>query len=687
MAAPYAPLLQQMMLEFQNQRLDSAERIARSILRINAKDLVALQVQGLCFAMQGRAEESVEPFAKAALLDSKNPELLKNLAKAQHQAGRYSDAVQTFEKLKRLMPNNPQILTDMGTAYAKLRQYDKAQAAYEKAISLDPNYFLVWSNQGNLHSDQGYPVEAITCFKRAIELNPDYAEAWTNYGNALFDLGRYDEACEVHDQALARDANYAEAWFNKANALVELKHGDMARMNYSKAFELKPTIPFLIGQLINSLATACSWEGNEKLVSEALQAVKENKPAVPPFILLQTPASLSLQKQAAQIYIRERIPYINESQFQSLNRGADRKMRIGYFSSDFKEHPVGILMENLIRLHDRSRFEIFGYFLNAKSNDALEGRLEQSFDKTYKLFGIYDQEAQNLVIEHGLDIAIDLNGHTAGARTGLFARKIAPLQINYLGYAGTLGANFYDYLIADRVAVPQEHAMHYSEKLAYMPNSFFPADTLVHHEDFGSIPSRDSQGLPEEAFVFACFNNSYKIEPQVFTLWMKLLQQVNNSVLWLSMPSELAKQNLLESARKLGVDATRLIFASRVPARKDHLSRLRLADLFLDTPYFNAHTTAADALWVGVPVLTQIGETFAGRVAASQLSALGMPELIVHTQDEYFAKALELATQPQLLKEIRAKQWSNRLSTPLFNTKQYVKDLEGLFCDLLEQKA
>ena len=303
------------------------------------------------------------------------------------------------------------------------------------------------------------------------------------------------------------------------------------------------------------------------------------------------------------------------------------------------------------------------------------------------MFGIHDQEAQNLVIEHGLDIAIDLNGHTAGARTGLFARKIAPLQINYLGYAGTLGANFYDYLIADRVAVPQEHAMHYSEKLAYMPNSFFPADTLVHHEDFGSIPSRDSQGLPEEAFVFACFNNSYKIEPQVFTLWMKLLQQVNNSVLWLSMPSELAKQNLLESAKKLGVDPTRLIFASRVPARKDHLSRLRVADLFLDTPYFNAHTTAADALWVGVPVLTQIGETFAGRVAASQLSALGMPELIVHTQDEYFAKALELATQPQLLKEIRAKQWSNRLSTPLFNTKQYVKDLEGLFCDLLEQKS
>jgi len=687
MTPAYAPLIQQMMLEFQNQRLEAAERIALSILRVNSKDLLALQVQGLCLAMQGRAEESIEPFAKAAILDSKNPELLTNLAKAQHQAGRHGDAVQTFEKLNRLTPNHPQVLTDMGTSYAKLRQYDRSKAVYEKAISLDPNYFLVWSNRGNLYSDQGYPVEAIACFERALELNPDYAEAWTNYGNALFDLGRFDQACEAHDQALVRDPNYAEALFNKANSLTELKHGDLARVSYSKAFELKPKIPFLIGQLLNSLATVCNWEGNEKLLPEALQAVAENKPAVPPFVLLQTPASLALQKQAAQIYIRERVPYINESTFQSLKKATDQKIRIGYFSSDFKEHPVGIIMENLIRLHDRSRFEIYGYFLNKKSDDALESRLKQSFDNTYELFGMHDQDAHQLVIEHGLDIAIDLNGHTAGARTGIFARKVAPLQVNYLGYAGTSGANFYDYLIADQVAVPRVDATHYTEKLAYMPNSFFPADTLVQQADFGLIPSRDSQGLPQEGFVFACFNNSYKITPQIFSQWMQLLKQVNKSVLWLSMPSELAMQNLHENARKSGVDPARLIFASRVPSRRDHLSRLRLADLFLDTPYFNAHTTAADALWAGVPVLTQIGETFAARVAASQLSALGMPELIVNTQEEYFAKALELATQPQLLAELRAKQSSNRLTAPLFNTKQYVMDLEGLFCEMLQQKS
>jgi len=684
MATSYAPLIQKMMFEFQSQRLESAERIARSILRINSKDLVALQVQGLCLAMQGRAEESVEPFAKAALLDSSNPELLTNLAKAQHDAALYSDAVQTFEKLNYLTPSNHVVLTNLGIAYAKVRQFDKARTAYEKALSLDPNYFLGWLQRGNLYAVQGYPVEASTCFERALELNPDYAESWTSFGNTLFALGLFDEACEAYDQSLARDAHYAEAWYNKANILTVLKHDDLAQINYLKAFELKPKMPFLIGHLFNSLATFCNWEDSKKLLAEAMQAVTDNKPAIKPFILLQTPASLALQKQAAEIFIREFIPFINESKFQPLSKSADQKIRIGYFSSDFNDHPVGIIMESLIRFHDRSCFEIYGYFLDKKSDNPLKARLKQQFDGSYDLSGLNDQDAHTLVVEHGLDIAIDLNGHTAGARTGLFARKIAPLQINYLGYPGTLGANFYDYLIADRVAVPEVETNFFTEKLAYMPASFFPADTSVHHEDFGSMPSRDSQGIPEEAFVFACFNNSYKIEPKIFSLWMKLLKQVDNSVLWLSMPSELAMQNLRESARKLGVEPFRLIFASRAPARKDHLSRLRLADLFLDTLYFNAHTTAADALWAGVPLLTQIGETFAGRVAASQLSALGMPELIVNTQEEYFAKALELATQPKLLEEIRTKQWSNRLTTPLFNTKQYVKDLEELFCKLLE---
>jgi len=684
MAQPYAPLVQQMLLDFQNQRLEPAERMAQSILRINPKDLVALQVQGLVMAMGGRIAEAVAPLSKAAQLDPKNPELLTNLAKAQHGASFFAEAIQTFEKLKRLIPNNPQILTDMGTAYAKLKQYDKASNCYDRALELQPDYFLAWSNRGNLLSDLSYAAEALESYEKALQLNPNYPEAWTNYGNAFFDLGRFEDARLAHERALAIDPNYGEAWSNHGNALLELKRGEEAYESYQKAFSLKPSHPYLMGQFLASKLTSCIWDEAEPSVSQMLDLVAGSHAASIPFPLLQTPASLEIQKRCAQIFVADRFPSMNAKAIPLPQKNPGEKIRIGYFSSDFKDHPVGILMENLIRLHDHDRFEVYGFFLNQKSGDAVEGRLIDSFDKTFNLFGLNDPAAKDLVVEQKIDMAIDLNGHTAGARTGLFAKKIAPIQVNYLGYAGTSGADFYDCLIADAVAIPPEHHAHYTEKIAYLPHSFFPVDTSIAPEQFGDLPTRSSQGLPGTGFIFACFNNSYKISPEIFTVWMELLQQVPGSVLWLSKASNKAMENLQKEAQVRGVDPSRLVFATRVPARVDHLSRLRLADLFLDTPNYNAHATAADALWAGVPVLTILGYTFAGRVAASQVSALGLPELIVHSTEEYKAKALELARHPERLKEVKNRLEKNRYQTPLFNTKQYVKDLEGLYESLLQ---
>ena len=687
MAQPYAPLLQQMMLEFQSQRLESAERIARSILRINSKDIVALQVQGLCMAMQGRVAESVEPFTRASALDPKNPELLTNLAKAQYGANLFSESVKTYEKLNRLIPNNAQILTDMGTSYAKLKDYDKAFSLYNKAIELQPQYFLVWSNRGNLLADLSFSLEAIDNYQKSLELNANYPEAWTNYGNALFDLGRFEEARLAHEKALTLNPNYAEAWSNHGNALLELKSGENAYESYRNAYALKPLHPYLIGQLLSVKLTSCIWDDVDPTVSQMLSLLADNNAVTIPFALLQTPASLELQKRCAQIFVADRYPGIDSQQIEKRNRAPDDKIRIGYFSSDFKNHPVGILMQNLIHLHDRSKFEVLGFFLNPKSNDEVESGLISSFDSAFELFGLNDTSAKNLILEQELDIAIDLNGHTAGARTGLFSKKIAPLQVNYLGYAGTSGSDFYDYLIADEVSIPKSHQDFFTEKIARLPHSFFPVDTSISIAALGDLPTRESQGLPASGFIFSCFNNSYKINPDIFDLWMRLLKQVPDSVLWLSKTSEKAMKNLQNEAIARGVDARRLVFATRVPARKDHLSRLRLADLFLDTPNYNAHATAADALWVGIPVLTQLGQTFAGRIAASQVSSLGMPELIVNTPEEYYAKALELATQPQLIKDLRMKHEANRLTAPLFNTKEYVRDLEKLYTDFLEQKS
>ena len=393
---------------------------------------------------------------------------------------------------------------------------------------------------------------------------------------------------------------------------------------------------------------------------------------------------MKLQKLAAEIYIRDRIS-VTKSRIRSpgLHIEDEKKIRIGYFSSDFKEHPVGILMENLLKTHNREQFEVYGFFLNSPAGDAIEVRLLDAFDATLNLHGISDAQAADLVLAKKLDIAIDLNGHTSGARTALFARKLAPIQVNYLGYAGTSGANFYDALIADQVVIPQEHQINYSEPIAYMPNSFFPVDTSIAVESFGELPTRSSQGLPESGFIFTCFNNAYKITPQIFDVWMKLLKEVHGSVLWLSKPSSEAMLNLQKEAVNREIDSARLIFAIRVPGRTDHLSRLRLADLFLDTPNYNAHATAADALWAGLPVLTQIGNTFAGRVAASQISALGLSELIAHSEGDYIAKALAFANHPETLQSIRQQLEKSRASSTLFNTRQYVKDLESLYVSLL----
>ena len=525
MAQPYASLTQQMLQDFQHQRLESAERLAKIILGINPKDLVALQVQGLALAMQGRISESVAPLYKASQQDQKNPELLSNLAKAQQGANLYVDAIQTYRKLNRLTPNNPQILTDTGTAYAKSKLYDEAASCFNKALELQPNYFLAWSNQGNLLAEQSYAVEAIASYERALESNPNYVEAWTNLGNAFFDLGRYDEARNAHEKALTLDPDYAEAWSNHGNALLELK-SPLAFDSYQKGFSLKPEHPYLIGQLCDAAAGNCDWSITEDLKPQMIDMVSKGLKASAPFIMLQTESSLEIQNHCAQIYAQDRMRQIKPSHAFPVRKELNRKIRLGYFSSDFKDHPVGILMENILRFHDSTCFEIYGFFLNKKTGDDQEKCLDDLFDHKFTLFGLNDYQASQLILEQELDIAVDLNGHTSGARMNLFSQKLASIQVNYLGYAGTSGTDFYDYLIADEMAIPPEYLKHFTEKIAYLPHSFFPVDTSIPIEKLGDLPSRESQGLPDQGFIFACFNNAYKITPHIFGLWMNILKNL-----------------------------------------------------------------------------------------------------------------------------------------------------------------
>ncbi len=686
MSQAYSHLTQQMLLDFQQQRLDSAERIANAVLRLNSKDLVALQILGLCMAMQGRLREAVSPLSKAAQLDPKNAELLSNLARSQHGAELYREVLETYAKLLRLVPDSAQIETDRGTALAKLKRFDEAEKAYEKAITLQPDYFLAWSNQGNLLSELGLTQQAIQSYEKALQINPNYAETWTNLGNAFFNLNRFSDAVISHEKALSLNPEYGEAWSNYGNTLLEMKEDLRAYDSYVKAFQIKPDVPFLYGQLLSVKLGSCQWDRAEPNANAILARVDASEKVCLPFVLLSTPASLAQQLSCAKVFIADRCPPVSNSLVKHQPAVVHKqKIRIGYFSSDFKQHPVGILMENILNLHDRTSFEFYGYFLNKKTLDPVEISINRLFDSAHDLFGMTDKDAHELISQHQLDIAIDLNGHTSGARTALFSHRLAPVQVNYLGYAGTSGATFFDYLIADPVVIPPSDHAFFTEKIAYLPDSFFPVDTSIRH--FGDLPSRNSQGLPDNGFIFACFNNAYKIQPEIFSRWMKLLQSVEESVLWLTTPSSKAIKNVQAACADLGVDSSRLIFAKREAERKDHLSRLRLADLFLDTPHYNAHATCADALWAGVPVLTQAGLTFAGRVAASQLHALGMADCITASGEAYTEKAIELALNPALLRSVRDRLSQNSKTMPLFDSKRYVRNLENVYREIGTNKA
>jgi protein O-GlcNAc transferase len=682
MSQSYGHLIQQMLLEFQQHRLESAERVANTVLRLNSKDLVALQILGLCMAMQGRFREAVAPLSKAAQLDPKDAELLSNLVRSQYDAELYREALETYTKLLSLVPDSAQIQTDRGTAFAKLKCFDEAEKSYKQALALQPDYFLAWSNQGNLLNELGLTEQAIQSYEKALQLNPSYAETWTNLGNSLFNLGRFSDAAIAHEKALSLNPDYGEAWSNYGNTLLEMKEGERAYDSYRKAFQIKPDVPFLYGQLLSAKLVGCLWDQEEPNTNSILARIDAEEKVCLPFVLLSTPASLAQQLSCAKVFIADRCHSVGYKVVQHQRPVAkNKKIRIGYFSSDFKNHPVGILMENILKLHDRTVFEFYGYFLNMKTHDPLEQSLSGLFDSAHDLFGMPDKEAHALIMQHQLDIAIDLNGHTSGARIALFSLRLAPIQINYLGYAGTSGATFFDYLIADRIAVPQTDQPFFSEKIAYLPNSFFPVDTSI--LDFGSLPTRENQGLPNSGFIFSCFNNAYKIQPEIFSCWMNLLKSIEGSVLWLTTPSKKAIKNLQTACEDSGVNPSRLIFAKKEIERRDHLSRLRLADLFLDTPHYNAHTTCADALWTGVPVLTQIGTTFAGRVAASQLHALGMADLVVDSRAAYTAKAIELASNSTLFQSVKSRLTQHSRTMPLFDSKLYVSNLENTYREII----
>ena len=628
---------------------------------------------------QGNLEEAIVSYGKALAINPDYADAYYNMGNALQDQGNLEEAILSYGKALAIKPDYAGAYYNIGVALQEQDNLEEAIEAYSKALAIKPDYADAHNNMGYALKEQGNLEEAIEAYGKAVSLKPDYAVAHYNMGDALQEQGNLEEAIEAFRKALAIKPDYVTAYYNMANALKEQGNLEEAIEAYSKGLAIKPDYESLRAQKLFWQAHICDWNS----IAEDLKLIPKlgtTRKYAHPFFLLTLEDVPERHRTRSKIYANIKYPQ-KPLPAQVKPSQKPGRIRIGYFSSDFKEHPVAYLIVKMLEQHNHNQFEIFGYSLHGSQQNEMRQRLTKPFDNFANVEGMSDKAIALQARQDGIDIAVDLNGYTTHACTGIFAYRAAPIQINYLGYPGTMGAEFIDYILADPVLIPEDKRQHYSEQIIYLPNTYQPTDNTRAISD--KVISREDMGLPREGFVFCCFNNNYKISPVEFDIWMRLLKNVEGSVLWLLKSNKWAGQNLKRQAEDRGVNAERIIFAERLP-QSEHLARQRLADLFLDTFNYNAHTTTSDALWAGLPVITKMGQGFAARVAGSLLNAVGLPELITQNEEDYEVLILELATNPKKLAKIKDTLATNRLTQPLFNTELYTRHLENGYLQAYE---
>ena len=597
-----------------------------------------------------------------------------------HQKGQLSQAAAIYREILATQPRNADALHLLGVICAQTGNQQGAAELIGKAILENPQVASYYSNLGLALQELKQFDAAVASYDKAISLKPNYAEPYYNRGNARKELKQLDAAIANYDKAISLKPGYAEAYSNRGLVLQELQQLDAAVASYQIAVEVNPNLEYLLGMKQHARMSICEWQDFEIKVLEVSRKIQEKVRAAPSFHVLSLPISLSDQRAAAEIWSLDKYPH-NPSLGPISKTSYKSKIRIGYYSADFHVHPVSILTVGLFEHHDKSKFELIAFSMGPETHDEMRERITKAFDQFIDVTSMSDKEVASLSRTLEIDIAIDLGGHTQGCRTGIFAFRAAPIQLSYIGYLGTMGADYYDYLIADRTIIPDKSQVYYSEKIVYLP-SYQVNDSK--QEVPRNALSRQEINLPTSWFVYCCFNANYKITPTTFDGWMRILKKVPESVLLLYTDIKSSAENLKLEAEKRGVNPDRLIFGGRL-LRKEYLARCMAADLFLDTLPYNAGASASDALWAGLPVLTCMGESFASRVAASLLYAIKLPELVTETQADYEALAIEMATNPGKLKAIKDKLESNRLTTPLFDTAQFAKHIEAAYTNMYER--
>lgn len=607
--------------------------------------------------------------------EPKNIAALHHLAVLEAQQGNLQHAAHLFDRATLVGGGIADIWADKGKVLTELGRLADAIASYQRAIDLNPGHWIAQHNLGCTLLQMKRPAEALAAFDAVAQRAGNFAPCFKNRGIALKDLGRPEEAIASYRQAIALTPDDVEAWINLGQCLARQRQFAEAFAAYDRAMALKPDFVGVAGWRLRAKLNICDWRDLAADEARIADLLESNVACIDPISFFGVSDRPALQLRAAELWTAAEFPAAPVPVWNGAIYRHDR-LRVAYVSADFREHPVSYLAAGMFEHHDRSAFDISAIAIGGRDQSAMRTRLCAAFDRFLDAAALDDQSIAAWIREQEIDILIDLTGFTADARTGVFARRCAPIQASYLGYPGTMGAGYIDYLIADGTLIPAADRRFYKEKIVALPHSYQANDRA--RPIAATTPSRVDAGLPAEGFVFSCFNNAHKLLPPTFDAWMRILGRVPDSVIWLFEDNAFMAPALREAAAARAVDPARLVFAKRLPLA-EHLARLRLADLVLDTLPYNAHTTASDALWAGVPVVTRIGATFAGRVGASLLTAIGLPDLITETPDDYERLAVDLATDPDRLAGIRDRLARQRLTAPLFDTALFTRHIERAY--------
>jgi protein O-GlcNAc transferase len=663
------------------QRFDDALTGYDRILAMQPSNVDMLIQRGLLHRSMRRPEAALADYDRALALDPALDEAHYNRGVAMLDLKRGAEALAAFDAAAPAYQNNAEMLNNRGVALWNLKRPGEALESYERALAIEPNFVEAWGNRGLALRDLLRPQEAIASFDQVLRLEPRNAVAWNSRANVLRDTKDYGAALECYSRAIELRPDYAEGLINRGYTNWTLKHYDAGMADVERGLALDPDYPYGRGELLHYRMYCADWHDFAARKAELETLVRAGKRAVQPFIFQAIAEAPEDSQSCSRIWARDKYPLVAGVVHDPAARKGGENIRIGYLSGEFRHQATAILMAGLYERHDRSTFEIVA--INAGSNDAsdMRARLEKAFDRWIDIGKQSDEEAAQTIAGAGIDILVNLNGYFGDARMGVFTRRPAPVQVNYLGFPATLGSQAIDYIIADQTVIPQDEQSFYDEQVVTLPRCYQVNDNKG--RQMAQRPSRAEAGLPDKGFVFCNFNSAYKLTPETFDSWMRILAEVEGSVLWLLESVAPFAGNLRREAEKRGVAGGRLIFAPDIlPDR--HLARLQLADLFLDGLPYNAHTTGSDALWAGVPLITRRGTTFPGRVGASLLLAVGLPELVTENAEAFEALAIKLASDPKTLKKLQDKLAKNKAGCALFDTDLFAANIESAYRTMWE---